>query len=332
MEFQEIANAIYELGGELEYFEYSCDLNGYIDDIIECASILRDETYVCHDCGRVLSNEHAYISEHDDNIYCHCCYDKNKMDNPIKAYHESKGTLKFKDLEEMYPVYYRGLEIELETNITGDVYDVLRNADSSLFRFEEDGSLKDGFEIITSPMSRLYWNEVGFLKLEKLITDLKEVSNPTAWDNGRCGLHIHFNRAEVSNEAQKFLKQFMIENHDFIAKISGRDDFNYCRKPVYDDYELDSNNNIYNYSRYLTLNFTPDTLEFRFWRGTLKTENIKSSVQLTEDLIGFAELAVRYDEFNPTENNFIKYITANRPELHAFKNERRERWDRRYGD
>lgn len=329
-EFHEIANTIHELAVELESLDYSCDLNDYIYDIIEHALYLRGETYVCNDCGRVLSNERAHIFEYDNEIYCQCCYDEHKMESPIKGYHESKGSLKFKDLEEQYPVYYRGLEIELETDITDTVCDVLRNADSTLFRFEEDGSLKSGFEIITAPMSRAYWRELGFFKLEKLITDLKEVSNPIAWDTGRCGLHIHFNRVEVSNQAQKFLKQFMVDNHKFISKISGRDDFNYCRKPVYDDYELDSNNEIYNYSRYLTLNFTPETLEFRFWRGTLKTENIKASVQLTEDLIGFAELAVRCDEFKATESDFIEYITANRPELHAFKNERRARWNRHY--
>lgn len=329
MEFHEIANTIYELGVELESLEYSCDLTDYINDIINIAIYLRDETYICNDCERVLSNERAYISEYDDEIYCQCCYDEHKLDSPIKAYHQG-ASLEFKDLEEQYPVYYRGLEIEIELDITDTVCDVLRNTDSSLFKFEEDGSLKSGFEIITAPMSRAYWRELGFFKLEKIITDLKEVSNPSAWNTGRCGLHIHFNRIEVSNQAQKFLKKFMIENHDFIAKISGRDDFNYCRNPVYDDYELDSNNEIYNYNRYLTLNFTPNTLEFRFWRGTLKTENIKASVQLTEDLIGFAELAVRCDEYKPTESDFIEYITANRPELHDFKNERRARWSRHY--
>ena len=330
MEFHEICNTIYDLAVELESFDHSCDLTDYIDDIIDYAIYLRDETYICNDCERILSAERAFMSNYNDEIYCKCCWDEHKSGNIIKAYHETKGTLKFKDLEEQSPEYYRGLEVELETNINDDVLEVLRNADSSLFRFEEDGSLENGFEIITAPMSRAYWRELGFLKLEKLITDLKEVSNPIAWDTGRCGLHIHFNRVEVSNQAQKFLKRFMVENHDFIAKISGRDDFNYCRNPVYDDYELDSNNEIYNYSRYLTLNFTPNTLEFRFWRGTLKTENIKASVQLTEDLIGFAELAVRCDEFKATESDFIEYITANRPELHAFKNERRARWNRHY--
>lgn len=331
MSFYDIANTIYNLANELDSLDHSCDLNGLIDEIQSNAEYLCNNTYICNGCERVLSDERAFISEYDGEIYCNCCYDEHKPNSPIKAYHETKGTLEFKNLEEAYPVYYRGLEIELEMEeITETVYDVLRNADSSLFRFEEDGSLKNGFEIITAPMSRLYWRDLGFLKVEKIINDLKDVSNPRAWNGGRCGLHIHFNRCEVSNPAQKFLKRFMVENHKFIEKISGRDSFEYCRKPVYEDYELDSNNEIYNYSRYLTLNFTPNTLEFRFWRGTLKTENIKYSVQLTEDLIGFAELGARCDEYKPTEKDFIEYLTANRPELHAFKNGRRARWSRHY--
>ena len=328
MSFYENVNFIIELAQELE--DYSCDLDTYIDEIINNASALL-ETYVCVDCGRILSNERTYIS--NNNTYCKCCYDDNKY-NIIKAYHESKGTLKFKNLEEQHPIYYRGVEVELETDINDNVYAVLNNSDSSFFRFEEDGSLNSGFEIITAPMSRLYWNELGFYKLEKLINDLKEVSDPAAWDtNGRCGLHVHFNRIEISNEAQKVLKQFMINNHKFIAKMSGRDDngFEYCRNPIEEDYELDMNKEIYNYSRYLTLNFTPNTLEFRFWRGTLKTENINSSVQLTEELIKFAELVV-CNEYKPTESDFIKYIRENRPELNSFKNERRARWNRHHSD
>lgn len=327
-DFYEIADTIYNLSLELDRLDHSCDLNSYIDDILDNIVYLRDDTYVCEYCGRILSIDCAY--EHDDNIYCHCCYDEIELDNPIQAYHEGKGSLKFKDLEEQAPEYYRGLEVELETNINDNVLEVLRNADSSLFRFEEDGSLENGFEIITAPMSQFYWNEVGFSKLEELITNLKNVSNPRAWDTGRCGLHIHFNRVEISRDAQKFLKRFMVENHKFITKISGRDIFEYCRKPVYDDYEIDYSGDLYNYSRYLTLNFTPNTLEFRFWRGTLKTENIKYSVQFTEYLIRFAEFATEHN-VEPTETDFIEYITANRPELHDFKNERRARWNRHYG-
>lgn len=328
MSFHETASTICMLIEELESCEHSCDLNDILTDLLYYAEYLRDETFICSNCGRILSDERAYVSEYDDNIYCHCCYDENKPNNPIGSYHENKGCFEFKNLGES-PVYYRGLEVEIETDLNTEVYDVLRNADASLFRFEEDGSLHSGFEIITAPMSRFYWNEVGFSKLDELITDLKKVSNPRAWNTGRCGLHIHFNRIEVSNMAQKFLKRFMVENHGFITKISGRDIFEYCRNPVYDDYEVDCSGELYNYSRYLTLNFTNETIEFRFWRGTLKTENIKASVQLTEDLITFAEVAV-LNGFEPTEINFIKYINDNRPELNEFKNARRARWNRHY--
>lgn len=332
MSFQSIADNIYNLLRELEGYDCSCDLRDVIDTTFEYVGILRDETYTCHGCGRILSEERVTIAEYDDEIYCNCCYEKHKPKNPIRTYHETKGTLKFKELNELLPVYYRGLEIEVETDINESVLEVLRNTNSTLFRFEEDSSLKEGFEIITAPMSRLYWNRLGFYEVETLINELQKVSNPIAWDSGCCGLHIHFNRVEISNQAQKFLTKFMIENHEFITKISGRDDFEYCRNPVTHDYELDNNNQIYNYDRYLTLNFTPDTLEFRFWRGTLKTEHIKASVQLTEDLISFAETAVKYDEYKPTENDFLKFITVNHPELHKFIEKRRARWSKHYGE
>lgn len=331
MTFQRIADEICNLVNDLEYYEHSCDLNDMLANILENAEYLRDNTYTCNECGRILSGDRIFTSEYDDAVYCNCCYSQHK-DNPIKKYHETKGTLDFKNLEEQFPVYYRGIELEVETDITESVIEVLRNTDSTLFRFEEDGSLQSGFEIITAPMSKKHWEQAGFYELENLIDSLKVVSRPRSWDSGRCGLHIHFNRIEISNQAQIFLKKFMVENHEFISKISGRDSFEYCRNPSYDDYELNTNNQIRNYDRYLTLNFTPDTLEFRFWRGTLKTENIKHSVQLTEDLIRFAELAVIYDEFQPTEKDFHEFIKVHHPELHEFINERHARWVKHYGD
>ena len=100
MSFYEIVNTIRELAVELESFDYSCDLDNYIDEIIESALYLRDETYICNNCERILSYERAFVSEYDDEIYCRCCYDEKKLSSPIKPYHEGKGTLKFKDLEE----------------------------------------------------------------------------------------------------------------------------------------------------------------------------------------------------------------------------------------
>ena len=303
-----------------------------MDEIEQIASTLYDDVYICEDCGKIMSEDHAHYSEYDDGWYCGCCIDEHTGDGIIEYYHANKGAFRFMNIGEDFPEMYRGLEVELETDINDSVLSVLNAADRNLFRFEEDGSLLEGFEIITAPMSKDYWLTRGFPALQSLIGDLKNFSNATAWQGGRCGLHVHFNRVEVSNDAEKVLKRFMVENSSFIRIMSGREDSGYCRPPSYDDYDFNSSGELFNYSRYLSLNFTSETIEFRFFRGTLKTESIYYSVAFLETLLEFCEFAAHSGIEYPREEHFIQYVNSFEPELNEFKNTRRAIHRRRMRD
>lgn len=208
------------------------------------------------------------------------------------------------------PIYYRGLELEVECPRTPAVYKVLRKSGYDLFRFENDSSLRNGFEIITAPMSKQYWQTLGFEALKKLIQKLENASNHqiTSWDNGRCGLHIHFNKSDLNFQEQYEILQFMIKNKTFINTISGRKNFKYCKPAVIEYYNIDYQREmIENTDRRLSINFINDTIEFRFYRGTLKTENIKAGVDLIENIILYCKKCVK-EENESTLLGLIKYI------------------------
>ncbi len=263
-----------------------CELQGYLDELISYASTFADEMNVCENCGRIISYGHTHEG-YDGNTYCGCCVeDANRAYSPIRSYHYHKGTYEFKDNGEVLPQKFRGFELEIETNgLNLELFEILENYDSE-FAFEEDGSLNNGFEVISNPMSFEYWRNVGFDVLRDLITDLKGVGGVYSWDGGNCGLHVHFSRDEWSSETFRTLIKLIIANPTYFKALSGRDDFGYCRIPNFNDYDLES---LYNSERYLAVNFTRETAEFRFFRGTLDTPSIWCSIELCDYLLRYCE-------------------------------------------
>ena len=313
-------------------YDMCCTLSGYLEEIRDYAELFLSEANECECCGRLIADEHVHIG-YDNGYYCSCCVsDVNASASPIGYYHENKGTYQFLTIGEDSPKNYRGLEIEIECEVNPEILDILERY-TDIFVYEEDGSLSEGFEAITQPMSQNYWSAVGYDRIYRFIRDLKGTSeNIRAW-NGNCGLHIHFNRCEWSDEAQEFLKDFVVQNHELLRKLCGRDDYDYCRLPSQSDYYRDDYGNLYNSSRYLALNFTRNTIEFRIWRGTLKEEFIWASTELSEALLEFSEFAVSTGrEYNilPCEEDFVNYCSENYPELTFFKNSRRRRFNRHY--
>lgn len=314
--------------------EMCCTLAEHIEQIRQYAKLVNDAN-VCELCGKLIADEHVHES-YNGGIYCGCCVEEAiNAESPIRSYHENKGTYSFRTNGEDAPKNYRGLEIEIETGLNTEVFDVLEGY-ADFFVYETDGSLSEGFEAITHPMSQDYWNAVGYDKINALIFDLKSVTDDMrAWNGGNCGLHIHFNRCEWSWEAQEFLKDFVVQNHLLLRKLCGRDDFGYCRLPNNSDYYTDDNGVIYNSSRYLALNFTRNTIEFRLWRGTLKPEFIWASTEVSEAMLEFAEFAVSETGINlnirPNEEDFVEFCRIRYPDVAFFKNARRKRFNRHYG-
>ena len=109
----------------------------------------RDYTH-CTDCGRLLSNEDACYAgndEDEDYPYCeNCC--PNNRESGIRPYSYKPS-----------PVFHgdgpRYMGVELEVDNAEKILDI-GNADVNLVYCKHDGSLEDGFEIVTHPCSLDY--------------------------------------------------------------------------------------------------------------------------------------------------------------------------------
>lgn len=140
-----------------------------------------------------------------------------------------------------------------------------------------DGSLRDGCEIVTAPrtlseVKQNYHNYYGLLKKLKR-------SGYQSHDSGRCGLHIHISKKAMSPVKWDSLKRTLGRYQTFFKAISRRDNPNNS-DPFY------FCNFTGSHGRYMALNTENyHTNEFRFFRGTLKPESFLASIEVILSLV-----------------------------------------------
>ena len=107
------------------------------------------------DCGRLIHYDDAYYDEEedDDGPYCYDCYDRRRDRHVIKNYY-------YKPVPLFYgkgPRYF-GVELEIDNGGESDsnARAILEraNVEGKEYAYvKHDGSLDDGFEIVTHPLS-----------------------------------------------------------------------------------------------------------------------------------------------------------------------------------
>lgn len=154
-----------------------------------CSRCYEDRYTTCEECGRLISNSNAYYDDDSDYPYCESCFSKLK-ERPIKSYSYKPE-----------PIFYGSgnlfMGVELEIDKGGELdenaqelIDIANRSHEHIY-CKHDGSICDGFEIVSHPMSPEYhisnmnWKDV-FRKAIGM--------NYASHNTSTCGLHIHCNR------------------------------------------------------------------------------------------------------------------------------------------
>jgi len=150
--------------------------------------------------------------------------------------------------------------------------------------FERDGSIGEGFEIVSQPAGLdVHRDRLGrFLNNGKLKMGLR------SHEGGACGLHVHVGR-EFLTQAQIYrVQSFLndVRNEALIRSVARRYDNNYCRfKPYLSKFTVKGKHST---ERYEALNVTnADTIEFRIFRGSLRYESIMAALEFVNALLTF---------------------------------------------
>ena len=327
---------------------------------IVCTDCYEHNTTTCDRCGATIWNDDSYGDEYTtlchhcyENHYtrCSCCdallheddaYHLDGYDYCSECYHDEVD--KDRSIHDYgykpEPIFYgdgsRYFGIELEIDGAGKDSD---NADELLgiankgyehIYIKGDGSLDDGMEIVTHPMSLEYHkNYMNWQELMQRAISLRYRSHQTS----TCGLHIHVNRDCFGNnrDQQDIVISrilYFVEHHwNEMLRFSRRSEYSMNRwaarygfektgKEILDKAKKGNN------GRYAAVNLMNyATIEFRLFRGTLKYNTLIAAIELVNEI---CDLAIHLTDDGIAKMSWSEFVeTIEAPELIQYLKERK---------
>jgi hypothetical protein len=296
------SNDIYMLNGEyvtLNYIEY----NNYVfmnDGSIQHA----DDVYYWESDG-----EYHYEEEYQSGTINSYSYKPKPIFNICKG--ENDNSLFF------------GLELEIENDenkvknaqAAQKITDILSN---DIVYMKTDGSLSNGFEIVTHPMTFAYIKSIQVTF--NLMLDYLRNNGFRSYNSTTCGMHIHISKENFTTWQLFRFMSFFNDNKQFIVKLSQRDESKLRKWASLSDDNKDElvhktisvKKGKDNFSRYSAINLCNDkTIEIRIFRGTLAQGSFFKNIEFCQSLFEYTR-----DNSIVTLQGFKEYI-ANKKE---FKN------------
>lgn len=297
----------------------------YSDEDICVCSHCYDSYYTrCEECDSIVHNDDAY--EYDDSYFCYECYQRIRRNTSIHEYSYKPEPIFYGDSNR-----YFGVELEIDGAGKDDDYAdellEIANEDDDHIYIKTDGSLDDGMEIVTHPMSLEYHKEFCWDRIMKEAVYLGYRSHQTS----TCGLHIHVNRNSLGldrDEQDEVISRilYFVEHHwNELLKFSRRSEYSMNRWAARYGYEnspkaiMDKAKK--NCGRYVAVNLNNyHTIEFRLFRGTLKYNTLIATLELVDRICETACLTTDNEISKLSWSEFVAEIDE--PELIQYLKER----------
>ena len=255
-----------------------------------------DYHYTCCDvCGARVHNDVIHYDEDEDMYYCNECYDGHET--IIHSYHHSHNNeTKFYGGIDNGTTLFMGIELEVDEGDDRDdtareMYDCMPDG---FITMENDGSLDYGFENITQPATLEYHTSIR-TNYEDMFQIAKD-NGFRSHNTSTCGYHIHFNRSFFEDKEDECIAKllYLVEKFwDELVKFSRRNYANLDRwAKKYDKTpdEVVDDMKSHNLDRYHAINLTNrKTIEFRMFRGTLKSETFFATLQLVDTIVRYVK-------------------------------------------
>lgn len=301
------------------------------DSQIPLCQACYDRYYVsCSHCGRIIHEDDVYYESRDDSEpLCEACYSRRHSSGVIEDYYYKPTPIFYGE----GPRYF-GVELEIDEGGEMDSHadELLRiaNRKGELIYIKHDGSLDDGMEIVTHPMSlAFHQSEMPWRDVLRKAINMDYLSHQA----NTCGLHVHVSRNAFGDteEAQDAciarILYFFEKFWEDLLKFSRRTPRQLERWAARYGYK-EQPREILDHAkrgckgRYTCVNLTnEDTIEFRMFRGTLKLNTLLATLQLVDRVCDVA-LSLTDDEVK-----FLSWTTfvsgCQAPELVQYLKERR---------
>lgn len=266
----------------------------------------------CYECGEIVHQDYSTYDENTDKYYCNTCYDN--LNEFINDYCYKPSPLFYGTDNNMF----MGIELEIDEggHLSENAENLLNIDGKDRIYCKHDGSLNDGFEIVSHPMTLHYhinnmcWSDI----LEKCVNMGYQSHNTST-----CGLHIHISKNSLGNTFEQIddtianILYFVEKHWQKMLLFSRRTQENINRWATRYGIEPDDTPKKLldkakkNFNRYQAINLLPtNTIEFRFFRGTLKYSTFIATLQLVYFICNFCKNVDNINNFNWLD--FISYI------------------------
>ncbi len=296
-----------------------------------CADCLDDLTVLCTRCGtRIYRDEACYQNGVSDVPYCEDCIGcADEPDEEIHNYYYKPTPVFHGEGNRFF-----GVELEIDEAGECDSYAAeilyIANDDANNAYCKHDGSLNDGFEIVTHPMTLDYHiREMPWAEVLEKAKSLGYCSH----QSGTCGLHIHVNRTAFGNTSEEQdnaiarILYFVERNWNELLQFSRRTRrqlerwaarYGYKEHPA----EILEHAKSGCVDRYTCVNITNrNTIEIRLFRGTLKYNTLIATLQMVSRICDLAIFLSDDEIRNLSWPAFVAGVTE--PELIQYLKERR---------
>lgn len=278
---------------------YNCaDCGQWFLDTVESGNNAYDETVCsrcveeyssCDNCGCTCHSDNLHYHEPSSETLCELCYNERNTDEYLIHDYSFRPRPAFYPHKAENTAYY-GVEIEVDRQYPADCRseDIRSSglADDEAFYCKEDGSLHNGFEIVSHPATWEWWAE----KDMDFLVNLKQ-DGYRSYNTDTCGMHVHVSRDIFTRTELHNLLRFARNNKDFLRFLSRRKEYNlnrWARVDDGDDDKLIRKVDARPEERYEAINLVPQrTIEFRIFRGTLDVLAAKRNIALVASLVGF---------------------------------------------
>jgi hypothetical protein len=270
-----------------------------------CEDCYEDYYFTCDDCGDVY---HLDDSQHiDGSLYCNSC--AGNHEGGILSYSTKPDPVFFGDKKAGY-----GVEVEIDDGEYKQdaARDIARAARDHVY-IKEDGSLsRDGMEIVTHPATLNYhtqhfpWTDICRTALSY---------GYRSHDTDTCGLHIHASRSlfgdTILEQDLTIAKVILLIDRWYDTHI-----LRFARRNIYkmrqwagkpnadiqpgdDDFDAVNKSKKTATDRYKAVNLcNSHTVEFRFFKGTLKRDTLIASIQWVDTIIRYCRSTQLKDLFS----------------------------------
>ena len=301
------------------------------DDTFLCRRCYENYYTHCDHCGRLIEQDDACYGDSDEDedypLCSECYHDQN---GGVRDYYYKPEPIFYGEGNR-----YFGVELEIdeagESDSAAQEIMAIANRRHDHLYCKHDGSLNDGIELVSHPMTLKYhMSDMPWAEVLRKAVNLGYLSHQC----GTCGLHVHVNRSsfgayEKDQDAVIARILFFVENHwnemlrfsrrtqrqmeQWAARYGRKDD----PKAFLDQAKSRS------LSRYTCVNLTNcATVEFRMFRGTLKLNTFLATLQMVSTI---CDVALSLSDEELKSLTWTEFVTdfCRSPELVQYLKERR---------